>query len=189
MCLGYVLQTESGLVYVGITNDLKRRLREHRNFGPLKGLSLRVLNTKQFPGREQAAAWEVSEIERRGGVEVLINRSTGGHGGRGRKWTPEMRAALSEKKKIQQADPDFRKRMSVSCKKAWADPKLRLGLSERTKLSCADPAVKAKRSVSQKKSWLRETTRRARVEKITEAARTQEGRQSRREAQLRRWHG
>jgi len=189
MSIGYVLLTDDNLRYVGITYDLKRRLREHRSSGPMKGRIFRVEKVEDFSSMEAARAWEIDEIASRGGVDNLLNTSTGGHGGRGRKWTSEMRANMSEKARIRQADSEFRKKMSVSCKAAWADPNLRAEMSRIAANKCADPVVKAKRSQSQKKSWACPAIRKSRVAALTAHARSEKGRERRRRTQLRRWHG
>ena len=53
----YVLKSETGKRYVGITNDLSRRLCEHRSKKTKSGQLLKdfyVLHTEEFPDYKQA---------------------------------------------------------------------------------------------------------------------------------------
>jgi len=57
MVILYVLKGEYGKRYVGITNDLSRRLKEHQN-GQTKGGQIlgayQVIHTEQFPTHSSA---------------------------------------------------------------------------------------------------------------------------------------
>lgn len=181
--LGYVLRdVGTGKEYVGITSRYPHRIYEHRQKGVMSGRDFTVEIVAFFSDMEAARLWEIAEIERRG-VSNLLNTSTGGFGGRGRAWTPEMKKAASERAKARQADPEYRARMSTRCREVWADPEKR----EQQRVLSVASINKEARSRAQKKAWSDETTRERRIAGITRYANTEEGRASRRAAQLRRW--
>lgn len=184
---GYIVETESGETYVGITNNLQRRLREHRYAGPLKGTSFRISSSEVFGDRELAGLWEIETIASLGGPSKTLNTSFGGFGGRKRVVTEKERAHLSQLASDRQKPESFRKRMSEACKAAWANPELRKAMSSRSKESCADPEVKKKRSEAQKKLWEDPTVRARRIEGIKKNRNDPEKAELRREAAFRAW--
>ena len=62
MYIVYVLQDQDGRVYKGMTNDLERRLLEHRR-GKTKTtrfmVNLHVVYTEEYPTQEEARSREV----------------------------------------------------------------------------------------------------------------------------------
>lgn len=184
---GYVVQSETGGLYVGITNDLPRRLREHRAKGPLKGLQVTNIIVEDFPDRQSAALWEIEQIASRGGPDGLLNTSFGGFGGRRRVVTQAERDHLSRLAIDRQKSPEFRKAMSVACKAAWANPEARKRLSETAKASCADPKTKARRSEAQRAAWSDPEIRAKRIAGIKKARRDPEKAKARRDAAIKMW--
>lgn len=166
MFIGYVVLTDRGEEYVGITNDLSRRLREHKAKGPLKGLVLKVLLRVELEDRETAGCWEIEQIAARGGPEKLLNTSLGGHGGRRRVVSQAERDHLSRLASDRQADPEFRRKMSEACKAAWANPMLRRRQSEAARKACATDGTKKRRSEAQKKLWADPKVRQRRIDGI-----------------------
>ncbi len=186
-CVGYILtDRKTGERYVGITSRFPTRIYEHRQAGVMRGRDFNCDVVSEFLDITMARVWEIDAIAN-AGVESLLNISTGGHGGRGRPWTPEMRQEASARATARQADPTLRAKMSVRCKEVWSDPDRRAANSERTKTSCAKPEVKKRRSDAQKKTWEDPAVRSLRVATITAASRTSEGRKRRSETALARW--
>lgn len=181
--VGYVLRDrQTGERYVGITSRYPMRMWEHRAKGKMRGRDFEIEKIVDFSNMTDARVWEKIEIDL-WGVDNLLNTSLGGYGGFGRKWTPEMRAAASKRKTDQQADPDFRRRMSESCKKAWASPHMRKKQSERAKSSINFEA----RSAAQKKAWADPDIRQKRADGIRKQAATPEGMTKRSSAAYARW--
>jgi len=184
---GYVVQTEIGGLYVGITNDLPRRLREHKAKGPLKGFRLTKIVVEDFPDQQSAALWEIEQIAARGGPDRLLNTSFGGFGGRRRVVTQAERDHLSRLAVDRQKTPEFRAAMSESCKAAWANPDARKRQSEAAKKSCADPKTKARRSEAQKKLWADPEVRAKRIAGITRNRRDPSKAEARKTAAIKMW--
>lgn len=183
VCVGYILiDLKTGEKYIGITSRYPIRIYEHRQKGVMKGREFSYEVIARFEDMTAAREWEIREVERIG-IENLLNTSLGGHGGRGRAWSQEMRDAASVRATIRQADPLFREKMSAACKKAWSDPEMRKKQSERA-LASIDKSV---RSEAQKRAWANEKTRTKRIAGISRAANTPEGKRARRDGQLRRW--
>lgn len=184
---GYIAETESGETYVGITNNLQRRLREHRYAGPLKGTSFCIISSEVFGDRESAGLWEVATIASLGGPSKTLNTSFGGFGGRRRVVTEAERAHLSRLASDRQKPEEFRKRMSEACKSAWANPELRAAMSVRAKASCADPETKKRRSEAQKKLWEDPKVRARRIAGIKKNRNDPGKAELRRKAALKAW--
>ena len=183
---GYVLETED-LPYVGITNPVRRRLREHRAKGPLKGRHFTLKEELEFTDRGEAAFWEIEKIAELGGPDFLLNTSLGGYGGRRRVVTDSERAHLSKLATDRQRTPEFRQRMSEACKAAWANPKLRKEMSERTKASCQNEDTKKARSEAQKKLWSNPEVRARRIAGIKKDRNDPQKAKARSEAAKRMW--
>jgi hypothetical protein len=184
--IGYVLVSDSGKCYIGITTSLSRRVREHRASGPLSGKSFVVAKKVEFPDRDTASAWEVSEIERLG-IENLLNTSLGGFGGRKRVCTEAERKVLSEKAKARYQDESYRVRMSEASKKAWASSELREKMSVLSKDSCSREETKAARSASQKASWADPAIRAKRIEALRANRNDPAKKEKRRAAAMKMW--
>ncbi len=183
VCIGYILvDLETGEKYLGITSRYPTRIYEHRQKGIMKGRKFRHEVVSEFETMDSAREWEIGEVARIG-VENLLNTSLGGHGGRGRAWSQEMREAASIRATARQADPAFREKMSKACRAAWDDPEMRKKQGARARAAINKEA----RSEAQKRAWTDEKTRKKRIAGIKRAANTPEGKRSRREAQLRRW--
>ena len=150
--IGYVLLSESGKPYVGITNDLGRRLREHRNKGPMSRAPFVILNTQVFTDLGSAAAWEISEIKRIG-IENTMNTPLGGFGGRKRFCSSEERARMSERATVRYLSAENREKTGCAVRRAFSEASAREKLSASAKAACARPEVKFRRSASQKETW------------------------------------
>ena len=150
--IGYVLLSKSGKPYIGITNDLGRRLREHRNRGPMSKSSFVVLSTEVFTDVGSAAAWEISEIERIG-IENTMNTSLGGFGGRKRFCSFEEKVLMSERAIVRYLSAENREKTGLAVRRAFSEVSAREKLSASAKAACARPEVKARRSASQKEAW------------------------------------
>lgn len=161
--IGYVLETEGGERYVGITKNLTRRLREHRHSGPMSRFVFFVAEKQEFPDREIAAAWEIETIESIG-VRNLLNTSLGGYGGRKRVASDSEKAQASDRATLQHADPERRRKHGLAVKAGLANPESRAKLSRAIKESCAKPEVFAARSEAQKNSWSNPEVRARRLE-------------------------
>ena len=185
--VGYVVRTDTGGEYVGITNDLARRIREHKAKGPLKGARLVILAKEVFPNREDAGLWEVSQIAARGGPDKLLNTSFGGFGGRRRVVTEAEKAHLSRLASDRQAPKEFRDKMRAACKAAWANPDALARLSASAKAACSREDVKARRSAAQKKLWANPTVRAKRIAGITKSRNDPDKAQDRRDAAKKMW--
>lgn len=148
--IGYILQTENGEEYIGITNDFARRRREHRHSGPLKGLNITVLRIETFDNFTEAATWEIAQIAAR---PNCLNTSLGGYGGRRGPRSQAEKSKLSDLAKARSENPEYRAKLSAGCKAAWSDPEARKGQSSRAVDSCRKPEVKRRRSSSQKIAW------------------------------------
>lgn len=187
MYLGYVAKTKSGGTYVGITNNLPRRIREHKFRGPLSKENFYIIHEEVFADRHSASLWEIEKIAELGGPENLMNTSFGGHGGRRRIVTQKERDHLSQMAVDRQKSPEFRARMSEACKASWANTQLRADMSARAKTSCQNPETRQRRSESQKKSWTDPDIRARRIARITEARNDPQRAEARRQAALRMW--
>lgn len=184
---GYILQTTSGARYVGISNQPKRRLREHRNAGPMAGLDFDCVEGYLFSTRGEAAVWEIETIAKE---ENLLNTSAGGWGGKKMRCSEEQKTVLSQKAKGRYADPKYRKRMGEAVRKAYReDPQKRENLSKAVSAACARPEVKARRGAAQKETWGDETVRQKRVAAIKAAASTPAARARRSEYKRQWWAG
>jgi|GEM_PF-2302711 len=185
--IGYVVQTDTGGEYVGITNDLARRIREHKAKGPLKGERLEVLTQEVFSDREAAGVWEVEQIAVRGGPDKLLNTSFGGFGGRRRVVTEAERAHLSRLASDRQAPKEFRDKMRTACKAAWANPEARARQSAAAKAACSREEVKARRSDAQKRLWADPEVRAKRIAGITRSRNDPEKAKDRSDAAKKMW--
>lgn len=184
--IGYVLFSESGKPYIGITNDLGRRLREHRNRGPMSKSSFVVLRTEVFTDVSSAAAWEISEIERIG-IENTMNTSLGGFGGRKRFCSSEEKVLMSERATARYLCAENRKKTGQAVRRAFSNFSAREKLSASAKAACARPEVKARRSASQKEAWA-ELGVRARRERALKVANSDPARAEQRSlAAKKRW--
>ena len=150
---GYILVSNTGAKYIGITTDVSRRLREHRSSGPMSKTQFQLEEKFKFKNREEASVWEITEINRLG-IENILNTSLGGFGGRKRVCTEGERKVLSEKAKLRYQNPEYRMRMSEALKKAWSSEDARAKQSLVAKETCAKESTKIARSDSQKTSWL-----------------------------------
>lgn len=82
--LVYLIQTESGKIYTGITNDLDRRLKAHQNqkrgarffrfSGPKK-----VLRIEEFPNRSEATKREhaIKKMSRSEKLKLIASTNDG----------------------------------------------------------------------------------------------------------------
>ncbi len=150
--IGYILFSDSGKPYVGITKDLKRRLREHRNRGPMSKGSFVVLSIKSFTDVSAASAWEINEIAKIG-VENTLNNSLGGFGGRKRFCSFEEKSRLSEAAKVRYLSLENREKTGRAVRQALSEFSVRQKISAVAKAACARPEVKVRRSLSQKAAW------------------------------------
>lgn len=184
--IGYVLISESGRCYVGITKDFNRRIREHRSSGPMSSQSFSVIEKHIFSDRESASLWEIREIEARG-AENLLNTSLGGYGGRKRSCSESERQRLSVLSIERYKDPSYRRKMGDSVKRAYQNPEIREKLSCAQKRVCACPEVKAKRSLAQKAAWADPEIRARRLASLQVANSDPEKSEKRSLAAKRRW--
>lgn len=150
--IGYVLISDSGKFYVGITKNLLRRVREHKSRGPMSSVSFSIKSTFHFPDVNSAATWEIEKI-RELGIENTFNTCFGGYGGRKRLCSDAERKFLSERAITRYANPENRKKTAAAVRSAYACPELRKRLAGSVKAACSNPEVKTKRSQSQKASW------------------------------------
>lgn len=150
--IGYILLSDCGKFYVGITKNFQRRVREHKCRGPMSSEGFVVFQIFEFSDRQVASAWEVSEIKNRG-IENLLNRSLGDYGGRKRACLAPERERLSVLATERYRHPENRAKTGRSVSEAFKRPECRKLRSEAAKAACSRPEVKVKRSVAQKATW------------------------------------
>lgn len=184
---GYVLRVDVDFVYVGITSHVSRRMREHANAGRLKGRFFVVEETTPFRNMDEARCWEVREIERRRSTDQLLNVSSGGHGGRGRSWSPEARKRVSDAAKARWQNPEYREKVVAAVTVANRHPHAREAASDRVRALSTTEGNKARRSAGQKRSWQDGEIRQKRIDSIRKASNSPESRTRRSEAAYARW--
>ena len=167
----YLITFSNGKSYVGVTSDLRRRLREHRTGNFAVGAAMRKHSwTAQelFCGTaEQCFAKEVQFIA---DLKTLspggYNLTTGGEGGfdmpleavqrRGasisKAFTLEKRLEHSRKLSASHRAPGMQEAQSERARRSWADPKFRDAVSssarEQSKARWTDPAFRARHKLS-----------------------------------------
>jgi len=184
---GYVLQTAEGEKYIGISNEPKRRLREHRSAGPLKGRIFSCVLGFVFASREEASAWEIETIAQERSMSLILNTSGGGWGGKKMRCSEEQKKILSEKAKKRYKNARYRAKMGRAVSRAYQNPECRENLSRAAIVACAKPEVREKRSTAQRAAWANAEIRVKRVGAIKAAASTPEARARRSEYKKQWW--
>ena len=163
--LVYVITFDNGKSYVGVTSDLKRRIREHRSNTSAVGSAMRV-HGRSVRGVFGGGPAECFAEERRliAALGTLApggyNLTTGGEGGfdmppelvaqRGhnisKAFTPQKRAEHSEKLKVAHRAPGMQEAQSKRALGSWARPEFRAAVSEaarkQAKASWSDPTFR-----------------------------------------------
>ena len=158
-CRVYELTFSNGKGYVGVTHDMKERIRSHRKGNSIVGRAFRKYGRPDIRilligKREYCYEMERSLIEQRQTLYPLgYNLLTGGHGNT--KHNTASRIKMANSRRGAKHTEETKRKLAISASRENMSPENRRKKSEANRCRIVSSETRAKMSVSGRRAWIK----------------------------------